>query len=275
MIRLKRGIAALLSTLLLLAVPARAAELAYNSSRSFSAMLRQSGVGYTAEGVDEYGDDAIAIPCEGNTILCFFGEDEQSVCIIVWYVIEYDPADELEVMRVCSALNQASDGPCFYADVSDYTVTASMDMTFSWDGAGPVSYRGYRSMVQMLSQAKELLKPYDVTPQPTPAPSVPSQSTATPAPTATAAPAVTPRPAATPSPTPCPSATPTPAPAVTRIIITAASARIRTGPGVNSPYLCTVRQGESFPVLGVMGDWYIVDCDGRTGFVSMSVASPQ
>ena len=59
------------------------------------------------------------------------------------------------------------------------------------------------------------------------------------------------------------------------IVVTAASARVRSGPGVNSPYLCTVKQGEAYPVIGVSGEWYIITVEGRTGFISMSVALPQ
>ena len=256
MSRRMKSAAAVLLALLLLCGTALAQELVYGSTRAFAALLREADIAYEAFGVDEDGDDSLSAAQHGRSVTCFFGEDGQSASFIVWYLIEYAPADEDAVIRACNSLNAASGGPCFYADSSDCTVTATLDVTFPWDAAGMVSYRAFRALADMLPQALEALSPYDVT-----------QPAATPAPTA--APTAAPVSAATPAPAPQTGNAPA------SVVITAQSARVRTGPSTTSPYLCTVKMGEVFPVSGVSGDWYIIDCDGRVGFVSASVAGMQ
>lgn len=256
MSRRMKSAAAVLLALLLLCGAALAQEPVYGSTRAFAALLREADIAYEAFGVDEDGDDSLSAAQHGRSVMCFFGEDGQSASFIVWYLIEYAPADEDAVIRACNGLNAASGGPCFYADSSDCTVTATLDVTFPWDAAGMVSYRAFRALADMLPQALEALSPYDVT-----------QPAATPAPTA--APTAAPVSAATPAPAPQTGNAPA------SVVITAQSARVRTGPSTTSPYLCTVKMGEVFPVIGVSGDWYIIDCDGRVGFVSASVAGMQ
>lgn len=256
MSRRMKSAAAVLLALLLLCGTALAQEPVYGSTRAFVALLREADIAYEAFGVDEDGDDSLSVGQHGRSVMCFFGEDGQSASFIVWYLIEYAPADEDAVIRACNSLNAASGGPCFYADSSDCTVTATLDVTFPWDAAGMVSYRAFRALADMLPQALEALSPYDVT-----------QPAATPAPTA--APTAAPVSAATPAPAPQTGNAPA------SVVITAQSARVRTGPSTTSPYLCTVKMGEVFPVIGVSGDWYIIDCDGRVGFVSASVVGMQ
>ena len=256
MSRRMKSAAAVLLALLLLCGTALAQEPVYGSTRAFAALLREADIAYEAFGVDEDGDDSLSAAQHDRSVMCFFGEDGQSASFIVWYLIEYAPADEDAVIRACNSLNAASGGPCFYADSSDCTVTATLDVTFPWDAAGMVSYRAFRALADMLPQALEALSPYDVT-----------QPAATPAPTA--APTAAPVSAATPAPAPQTGNAPA------SVVITAQSARVRTGPSTTSPYLCTVKMGEVFPVIGVSGDWYIIDCDGRVGFVSASVAGMQ
>ena len=256
MSRRMKSAAAVLLALLLLCGTALAQEPVYGSTRAFAALLREADIAYEVFGVDEDGDDSLSAAQHGRSVMCFFGEDGQSASFIVWYLIEYAPADEDAVIRACNSLNAASGGPCFYADSSDCTVTATLDVTFPWDAAGMVSYRAFRALADMLPQALEALSPYDVT-----------QPAATPAPTA--APTAAPVSAATPAPAPQTGNAPA------SVVITVQSARVRTGPSTTSPYLCTVKMGEVFPVIGVSGDWYIIDCDGRVGFVSASVAGMQ
>lgn len=270
MSRLMKSAAAVLLALLLLCGAALAQEPVYGSTRAFAALLREADIAYEAFGVDEDGDDSLGVAQHGRSVMCFFGEDGQSASFIVWYLIEYAPADEDAVIRACNSLNAASGGPCFYADSSDCTVTATLDVAFPWDAAGMVSYRAFRALADMLPQALEALSPYDVT-QPA--------ATPTPIATPTAAPTAVPTAAPTEVPAAVSAATPAPAPQTgsepASVVITAQSARVRTGPSTTSPYLCTVKKGEVFPVIGVIGDWYIIDCDGRTGFVSASVVRVQ
>ena len=262
---------ALLLMLCCLGGAAAAQEPAYASTRAFAAMLRQAQIPFEAQGVDEYGDDCLMIPLEGVNLYGFFTSDGTEVCFIAWYVIEYAPGDGLEVMQACNRLNAASDGPRFCADESDRSVTAMLDVVLPWNGAGEVAWRGFRSMEDMLQAARQELRPMSIAPVETPAPT----------PVATAAPShvVTPVPTAAPTATPAPTATASPRPAPTpdqpsRVTVVAATARVRSGPGVTSPYLFTARQGDQFPVIGVSGDWYIITSNGRTGFISREAVTP-
>lgn len=254
---------ALLLTLCCLGGAAAAQEPVYASTRAFAAMLRQAEIPFEAQGVDEYGDDCLMIPLEGVNLYGFFTTDGTEVCFIAWYVIEYAPGDGLEVMKACNRLNTASDGPRFCADESDRSVTAMLDVVLPWNGAGDVAWRGFRSMEGMLHAARQELRPMSIAPVETPAPS----------------PAVTPVPTAVPAATPAPIGTQSSGPAPTpdqpsRVTVVAATARVRSGPGVTSPYLFTARQGDQFPVIGVSGDWYIITSNGRTGFISREAVTP-
>lgn len=264
----RRLIAWLLALICLCGVAA-AQEPVYSTTRAFAAVLREAGVPFEAYGVDDMGEDSLAIMQGRHKIYCFFTADGQEVCFIAWYLIEYAPPQEAEVIRVCNRLNAASDGPRIYADASDCTVTVTLDVPLPFDAAGIVAYRGYQSIAAMLSAAVDALAPCDLL-------RIDDVVEEAPQPTAMPHPAATPRPTAVPQPTASPRPTAAPrAEEPARIVVTAPTARVRSGPGVNSPYLCTVKQGESYPVTGVSGDWYIITVNGRTGFISMSVSIPE
>lgn len=290
-----RRLTALLLALACLSGMAVAQEPVYGSTRAFAAVLKEAGVPFDAHGVDAADEDSLTIMQDDLKIYCFFPADGREVCFIVWYLIEYDPAQATDVMLVCSRLNEASDGPRFYADDGDCTVTAALDVPLPFDAAGLVAYRGYQSIAAALPAAVEALVPYDLLrrgddvveepmmddvieeamdalPEDIVEDAMPESDVTEEAlpPTATPQPTATPHPTATPRPT----AQPKPA-FPEHIIITASTARVRSGPGTNSPYLCTVRHGEVYPVIGVSGDWYIITVDGRTGFISTSVAMPE
>ena len=44
--------------------------------------------------------------------------------------------------------------------------------------------------------------------------------------------------------------------------------RVRQGPGTTYPILCTVNDGNLFPITGKVDGWYQISCNGRTGYVS-------
>lgn len=44
--------------------------------------------------------------------------------------------------------------------------------------------------------------------------------------------------------------------------------RVRQGPGTSYPILCTVSDGNLFPITGKADGWYQISCNGRTGYVS-------
>lgn len=276
----KRLLALLLALLLAMlcfcgASAQAASEPVYGSTRAFAAVLQEAGISYEARGVGAAKEDSLTIVQGDCSIRCFFSADGSNVSFVVWYLISYDPADEAAVMQVCNGLNARSDGPRVFADPSDCTVTIMLDVPLPFDAAGQVAYEGYRCVSSMLPEALEELAPYDLSRPVADAAQTPIATfvpIATPALTETPAPAPVPSFTATPAPTT--TAAPTEAPQPQRVVVTAASARVRSGPGVNSPYLCMVNAGDTFPVIGMRDGWYIITIDGRTGFLSMSVAEP-
>lgn len=59
------------------------------------------------------------------------------------------------------------------------------------------------------------------------------------------------------------------------VIITGDSAKIRSEASISSGLIRTVYKGEIFPCEGESGDFYIIEIDGRTGYVHKGVATIQ
>ncbi len=59
------------------------------------------------------------------------------------------------------------------------------------------------------------------------------------------------------------------------VIIANASANIRSGPDGSAAKITTAAYGEAFPFLGEEGNWYIIDVDGRTGYVVKNLSALQ
>ena len=64
-------------------------------------------------------------------------------------------------------------------------------------------------------------------------------------------------------------------PNAARVVITGDSAKVRTEASVSSGLIKTVYKGESFAYLGDSGDFYIIQIDGRTGYVHKGVSAIQ
>ena len=59
------------------------------------------------------------------------------------------------------------------------------------------------------------------------------------------------------------------------IVITNSSANIRSGPGGDYDKLTTARQGDTFPLIREEGNWYVIDINGQTGYVTKSLSAIQ
>ncbi|MBQ7849637.1 MAG: hypothetical protein IJ343_07955 [Clostridia bacterium] len=253
-----KRLTAMLAVLLLIAGCCTAEEKpVYAGTERFVQALEGAGIEYDLQGVDDDGDECVLILSGDTEIYCYFDAECESVTFLVWYLAEYEEARLAEMLLACSRLNASSGGVCFTADGSDCTVTASMDVLLRQATAGEVALDAFRHMAAILPEAQQALKAaltpiVYATPVPVPA------ETAEPV---QIWPAATPRPVAT-----------VPPSTIQNVVITADSARIRSGPSAASGYVMTAKQGDSFRCLGTSGDWYIIDCGGRTGFVSMSVA---
>lgn len=245
-----KRLTALLAALLLLGCCCAAEDgPAYPGTERFVRALESKGMAYELLGVDEDGDECVLIMSGDNEIYCYFDEACTSASYYVWYLATYDNLIRGEVLRACSRLNASSLGVCFTADDSDCTVTAAMDVLLREGTAGEVALDALLHLMAMLPEAERAL---DI-----------------------------PRPAVTPPPV-APMRRPVTSPAATvqphevkSVVITAEMARIRSGPSGTSPYLLTAKQGDVFDCMGQSGNWYIIDCNGRAGFVSKSAAEPR
>lgn len=260
----KRLTGLLLAALLLWSCcAAQAEDPAYATTGRFVRALQGAGIACEYQGVDEDGDECVLVPSGDLDIFCYFDEACTSASFYVWYLASYEEAQLQDVLLACSRLNAASGGVCFTADDSDRTITATMDLLLRAGTAGEVALGAVQHLMAVLPEARLAL---DVTRRPA-ATALPSGSAPTAAPVRATVPPAPDQPAATPR----PAQTVAPLRAKS-VVITVDTARVRSGPGVTSPYLLTAKKGDEFPCLGESGDWYIIDCNGRTGFVSMSSA---
>lgn len=240
---------------------ASADRAAYSSTQAFIDVLERAGQPYVLDGVDEYGAECLSIEHEGEnhgyTAVVMFEDSLEAASIRVWYIIEYDPAQLMEVVRVCNALNAGNRFVSFYADESDNTVTASMDLIFRGEDAGAVTARAVERLTDTLDRAWPQLLACTL-----------------PAVTAAPVPTAAPAPTATPAPTAAPQITPASGNDVAgrTVVITADSARLRSAPTAAGGYVGTVHRGDSFLCFAEVNGWYAVEYRGRRAYVSMDKA---
>ena len=59
------------------------------------------------------------------------------------------------------------------------------------------------------------------------------------------------------------------------LIVTHAGVNIRSAPSQDSAVLCVAKEGATFPFLGENGIWYMVDVEGKVGYVSQALTKVQ
>lgn len=59
------------------------------------------------------------------------------------------------------------------------------------------------------------------------------------------------------------------------LIITHVGVNVRSAPSPESAVLCVAKQGATFPYLGENGIWYMIDVDGKIGYVSKALTQVQ
>lgn len=59
------------------------------------------------------------------------------------------------------------------------------------------------------------------------------------------------------------------------VVITADSGKIRTEPSISGGLIKTAYKGETYELIEQSGDWYVIDVDGRTGYLHSGVAEIQ
>ena len=109
-----------------------AASAQYANTRSFLGELDTYEIRYTLEGVDSDNNEIVHIKNKGDyysyTIHYYFSEDNESVSIRIWNLIDFDSSDMDKVYLAVSQLNKTYKWVKFYADEIDNSVTLSADM---------------------------------------------------------------------------------------------------------------------------------------------------
>lgn len=59
------------------------------------------------------------------------------------------------------------------------------------------------------------------------------------------------------------------------VVITNSSANVRSGPGGDYAKVTTAVKGDTFPLIGEEGNWYIIDVNGQTGYVTKGLSAIQ
>ena len=59
------------------------------------------------------------------------------------------------------------------------------------------------------------------------------------------------------------------------VVITNSSANIRSGPDGSAQKIATAVKGDTFPLVGEEGNWYIIDVNGQNGYVTKSLSAIQ
>ena len=164
---MKKVISLLLAVLLLTlcAAPALAVEATVQNAKDFLALLDEKGIIYTNKGLDSDGDEWITIGNKGDaftyTINVWFYDDNESVTMKVWNIIEFDDADFAKVLRVCNNLNYTYRFCRFYVDETDNTVTISTDLVVREGGVtAEVTWELLVRLVDILDNGYEQLSVY-------------------------------------------------------------------------------------------------------------------
>ncbi len=138
---MKKALALVLAMLLVIgiALPACAATAKLRSTQAFLKALDEQEITYTILYSDNDNDCITVDNIDDNgfayTIRVFFDSYEENCSIRVWDIMKSLDADFAKVLRTCNSLNSKYKYLKFYADESDNTAVAAMDLSYRTDGA--------------------------------------------------------------------------------------------------------------------------------------------
>ena len=165
---MKKALAFLLVSLLVvgLCMPTYAVTAQYKSTQAFIEKLDEVGLKYSLSSPDEDGDELVKINNKDDngfeyTIRLYFDENEENCFIRVWNIIHYSDFYFSKVLRVCNSLNYKYRYLRFYADESDNTVTASIDLIFRDNDVGEIAMEAVVTTASILEKAYPSLEIYD------------------------------------------------------------------------------------------------------------------
>ncbi len=166
---MKRYIAALLALVLAFgfSAGALASSTEYAATGQFLDCLQSRGVKYTYDGMSDNGKERVYVIYNGDNkdsirVDLFFSEDNMYVSLRCWDIIHYSDADFAKVLRVCNKINTDYKYTTFYADESDNTVSASIDIILLEDvDCAELTRENMLRLVNIVDDNFELLAPYD------------------------------------------------------------------------------------------------------------------
>lgn len=119
-------------------------------AKEFMAMLKEDGIKYNDRGIDSDGDYRIDITYPGenleeHNVVLFVNKNGQGFAAFEWYLMDYEDARMLEVLKTLNNLNLNYRYVTFIADTTDNTITAKTSGALQGDAkqAAAVLHYGY------------------------------------------------------------------------------------------------------------------------------------
>lgn len=163
--RFLKTLALMLALCLIASVPAFAITAQYNNTQKFLDALDENNFKYTYKGVDNNNREKVVFPYSGDNIECdvqiAFSDDEEDISICVWNVIDFDKKYLAGVIDVIDTLNYKYRFVKLYADRTDWSVTAYMDLIVRQNAdVGDIAVEGVARMLSILEDEYPALKVY-------------------------------------------------------------------------------------------------------------------
>ena len=149
--------------------PAEDGTPQYANTKAFISFLEELDIdGWEFVGVDGDGDEYIQFEDYAGdeyeyVVNMYFAEDNEQIGFYIWYVIEYEEEDFADVLYACNSLNYDYKFLTFYADETDNTVTASMNLIVREnDDVAEIAIEALLHIENILAEAIEVLDEYSV-----------------------------------------------------------------------------------------------------------------
>lgn len=159
------AVISLFFTLLSLPVNADYTQAKYSSTMQFLKILDNYDIKYTWQGMDSDDNEIISIgnnsDVVGNyTIKVFFDDSNENCSIRVWNLIDYKSAMSSSVYAAVNSINYAYKYVKFFADDSDNSVTASIDLIYRDSDIGEICLEALVDIVSIIDKAYPQLEPF-------------------------------------------------------------------------------------------------------------------
>ena len=148
-----------LGLILSLSVTAFAVNAQYGTTQAFLKVLDREEHKYNYMGIDQDDDEKVNVTFTGDNmdeidVNIYFNADQDIVSMYSWYVIEFDEADLVDVLKLVNQLNNDYKFVTFVVDESDYSVDAKVNCPLrDDDSAGEIAYDALWYIVMIVDEA--------------------------------------------------------------------------------------------------------------------------